>query len=209
MFLGVVNLPNVITLLGLSLAVTGCFLALQQKLEWAIICLMYAGLCDVFDGAVARKFNLSEEEQSFGAQLDSLVDIVSFGITPVIIAMGFGFHQFWAHLIFLFYAVCATMRLAYFNIHGTTLKGTISYYTGLPVTCAALIFPVVFAWMYTIPYAIASLVVPLVFLGVSILFILKIPIPKPKGIFYLICVAMAAGLTYYWLTHPIALSIFT
>lgn len=198
MFIGVYNLPNAITLLGLVLSLSSCFLSYNNQLQLAIICFMYSGVCDMFDGMVARRLPLKEEEKLFGIQLDSIVDVVSFGVAPVMISFHFGFNTPIDYLLLILYACAATMRLAYFNIHGTSGEGKIKYYTGLPVTFSAVIFPLA----YTTPNGpFHDVLIRLTFLSVAILFVLNIKIPKPGGIFYVISPVLALMLTYFWLTH--------
>lgn len=198
MFIGVYNLPNAITLLGLVLSLSSCFLSYNNQLQLAIICFMYSGVCDMFDGMVARRLPLKEEEKLFGIQLDSIVDVVSFGVAPVMISFHFGFNTPIDYLLLILYACAATMRLAYFNIHGTSGEGKIKYYTGLPVTFSAVIFPLA----YTAPNGpFHDILIRLTFLSVAVLFVLNIKIPKPGGVFYVISPVLALMLTYFWLTH--------
>lgn len=198
MFIGVYNLPNAITLLGLVLSLSSCFLSYNNQLQLAIICFMYSGVCDMFDGMVARRLPLKEEEKLFGVQLDSIVDVVSFGVAPVMISFHFGFNTPIDYILLILYACAATMRLAYFNIHGTSGEGKIKYYTGLPVTFSAVIFPLA----YTAPNGpFHDILIRLTFLSVAVLFVLNIKIPKPSGIFYVISPVLAVMLTYFWLTH--------
>ncbi|MFN8670570.1 MAG: CDP-alcohol phosphatidyltransferase family protein [Candidatus Sericytochromatia bacterium] len=201
MFIGVYNLPNAITLLGLILSLSACFLSYNGQLSLAIICFMYAGVCDMFDGMVARKLPLKDEEKLFGVQLDSIVDVVSFGVAPVMISFHLGFNTTIDYVLSLLYACCATMRLAYFNIHGTSGEGKIKYYTGLPVTFSAIIFPLVYTSTYSNNESFYQMLIRLTFFLVAIMFVLKIKIPKPQGIFYVLSPICALFLTYFWLTH--------
>lgn len=201
MFIGVYNIPNAITLLGLMLSMLSCFLSYNNKIELAIICFMYSGLCDMFDGFVARKMSLNEEAQLFGVQLDSIVDVVSFGVAPVMIAFHLGFNTLIDYFLLIFYTSAATMRLAYFNIHGTSSDGKRKYYTGLPVTFSAMIFPLAYITMFSENEALHFNIVRATFLAVSVMFILKVKIPKPGGIFYVLSPIVALYLTYFWLTH--------
>lgn len=201
MFIGVYNIPNAVTLLGLMLSLMSCFLSYNNKLELAIICFMYAGLADLFDGMLARRMSLNDEARLFGIQLDSIVDVVSFGVAPVMITFHLGFNRPVDYFILIFYTCCATMRLAYFNIHGTSGEGKIKYYTGLPVTFSAMIFPLVYISMLSGNDTLSDNLIRLTFIGVAIMFILKVPIPKPGGVFYALAPLVAGYLTYFWLTH--------
>ena len=125
--------------------------------------LLFSGLCDAFDGKVARmKKDRTETENKFGIQLDSLSDVVAFGILPTCIGAAlvhrsdiFEFGKFGWGLVFSIicytimglYALTAMIRLAYFNVTEEERQkvetGTRKYYLGLPVTSASLIFPAV------------------------------------------------------------------
>lgn len=89
MFIGLMNAPLLVSLAGLFLSLGACLLALQDHLNLAIICFMYAGIADLFDGVVARKMSLTEQEQEFGMHIDSLIDVASFGVTPCILLLAF------------------------------------------------------------------------------------------------------------------------
>lgn len=200
MFLGVINVPSVITFLGLILAVVGSILALNQNLPGAMVCLMFAGLCDFFDGMVARKMNLSEKEQAFGMHLDSIVDMASFGVAPIVIAVGFGLGgNFFDMALLVAFSCCAAMRLAYFNVYGLEESGKVSFYTGLPVTFAALIIPLVAMVYFYVSADMFKNIMRGCYFLIAVLFVLKIPVPKPKGIFYLIFPLSAIGVSAFYL----------
>ena len=86
MVIGKWNKSVILTYAGLLVAVLGIFLAFtQEKINYAFCCLMVAGVCDLFDGMVARRCKRTEEEKMFGIELDSLVDVVSFIALPICI----------------------------------------------------------------------------------------------------------------------------
>ncbi|GIW22944.1 MAG: phosphatidylserine synthase [Candidatus Sericytochromatia bacterium] len=199
MFIGVYNIPNLVSLLGLVLSLMSCFLSYNNYLNLAIICFMYAGLCDMFDGFLARKKEMNDEDKLFGIQLDSIVDVVSFGVAPAMIAFHIGFTTFIDYLILIFYVCCAAMRLAYFNVHGTKSDGKRKYYTGLPVTFSAMIFPFVYITSFWGNDLLYNNLVRLTFITISILFILRIPVPKLGGLFYVLAPFVTLFLTFFWL----------
>ena len=155
--------------------------------------LLFCGLCDTFDGMVARKKpNRTESEKCFGMQIDSLSDLVAFGVLPAAIGTGLltsggrhlsaitgtGVARLYSVLYFivlLFYVLAAMIRLAYFNVleiehRGVDEQGN-KQYIGLPVTSAALIFPMIllFNFMttrdFSLLYCIAMPLVGGLFLG--------------------------------------------
>lgn len=107
--------PSVLTLLALCSGVTSIRLAYNERWEFAVVAIIMAGLFDSLDGRVAR---LLKGTSRFGAELDSLSDMICFGVTPALVVYfwtlntlgGFG----WA--VVLLYCVCCALRLARFNI---------------------------------------------------------------------------------------------
>lgn len=89
--IGYYNYTVWLTFIGMLSSVTGMGLAIQGKIIPAVICLMFSGFCDMFDGIVARtKKDRTDEEKRFGIQLDSLSDIVCFGVLPFVIGVCIG-----------------------------------------------------------------------------------------------------------------------
>lgn len=166
-------------------------------------CLLFSGLCDAYDGKVARsKKNRTEEEKAFGIQIDSLADLVSFGILPACIGaamlrlikynasdplMSFGQNLLKGnHAVFfailVLYALAALIRLAYYNVQEALRQkeesGARKTYTGLPVTSASLIFPLVMMLQFSTRVDI-TLVYFIVVAIVAVAFVSKFHIPKP------------------------------
>ena len=77
-WVGIYNVPGAVTLSGLAFAMTSCAFAISGRFELAVIGLIFAGLCDLFDGVVARRSQLDEEARGFGVELDSVVDMASY-----------------------------------------------------------------------------------------------------------------------------------
>ena len=131
-------------------AVFGMTTALKgDKPEIALICLMVCGLCDMFDGKVARsKKNRTAEEKSFGIQIDSLCDVVAFGMLPGTMTIVLCGHRWYAYIVAALFVLAGLIRLAYFNVtEELRQKDTDEVrktYSGLPITSSALIFPFYF-----------------------------------------------------------------
>ena len=185
--------------------------------------LLVCGLCDAFDGKVARtKPNRTEMEQSFGIQIDSLADVVSFGVLPACIGAAMlrrselltsffeASPKAWYVIalkgvlfgVLILYILAAMIRLAYFNVdeevRSRTEGGVRKYYTGLPVTASALIFPNVLMLDYVVSYFAKKRIdfTPLYFavvLLVGFLFLSKIKVKKPhlRGILILVGIGAA------------------
>ena len=197
----------------LSLLSAGCGILVSLNGDghpyWGIAFLLFSGLCDAFDGKVARtKKDRSEMEQKFGIQIDSLSDLVAFGVLPMCIGMAmvrrsealaaYTWVRYVLAGITLLYMLAAMIRLAYFNVaeeeRQKREKGIArKVYLGLPVTSAALIFPTVLLFQFILK----SLDITPIYFGVALLtgflFLSKIRIGKPglRGI--LIMVGLGAA----------------
>ena len=147
--IGVYDYTVLLTYLGFASGVFGIIAAINGNLFVSIIALMFSGLCDMFDGKVARtKKKRTEEEKHFGIQLDSLSDLVCFGVLPAVIGYSLGLNKSYLIPVVILFPLAAMIRLAYFNVLEIIRKGDgpVKEYVGLPVTSAALIFP--FAWIF-------------------------------------------------------------
>lgn len=145
--IGFYDYTVVLTYLSLVSAVSGMALAMSRHPIWATICLLFCGLCDMFDGKVARsKKNRTEEEKAFGIQIDSLSDIVAFGVLPAVMLLTLCRGNWVARIVAPLYVLAGLIRLAYFNVTEELRQKTTDEcrksYSGLPITSAALIFPV-------------------------------------------------------------------
>ena len=180
--IGFYNYTVLLTYLGFSSSVLGIMLAMTGHTFAAIFCLMFSGLCDMFDGKVARtKKNRTNDERQFGIQLDSLSDLVCFGVLPAVIGFKIGLDKPYMILILVFYSLAALIRLAYFNVLEINRNSSdpVVYYTGLPVTSSALVFPFIYIFKKFLG-CYFPLVYGLILLVVGILFISKIKIKKPN-----------------------------
>ena len=147
--IGFYNYTVILTYLSLISGFMGILFSIQGKPGLAMICLAFSGFCDMFDGMVARtKKNRTADEKNFGIQLDSLCDVICFGVFPAIYLYCCGLNTPWGITIAVFYALCALIRLAFFNVIETkrqeTENGCAKYYRGLPVTTSAIIYPIIF-----------------------------------------------------------------
>ncbi len=145
---GFYNYTVVLTYLGVVSAVVGIGLAMYGRTSMAIVCLMISGFCDLFDGSVARTRERTESEKKFGIQIDSLADMICFGILPAAIGFSIGLTRWYEAAALILYVLAALIRLAYYNVTEDELQfgenTSRVYYDGLPVTTAALIVPLVY-----------------------------------------------------------------
>ena len=152
-------LPNIFTTIGLCSGLTGIRYALEGNWQYAVLCILVAACFDLIDGLSAR---LLKAFTPFGAELDSLADTISFGVSPAIITFLWirepmissesRYLLEWYWIPFLFYAACNAFRLARFNVmhlkksDATNRK---SYFTGVPAPAAAglVMMPLGFAFI--------------------------------------------------------------
>ena len=144
---GFYNYTVVLTYIGSLAGLLGVCSAVRGDARAAAICLMASGLCDLFDGTVAQTRARTAQEKRFGVQIDSLSDLVSFGVQPAAIGYCIGVRG--AQVIVLCcYVLAALIRLAYYNVTEDELLEEGSgrdAYEGLPVTTATIMFPLLVA----------------------------------------------------------------
>lgn len=168
--LGFYNYTMVLTYMSLVSASCGIVVTLSGLGHpyLGMFFMLFSGLCDAFDGKVAKtKKDRSTTERNFGIQIDSLSDLVAFGILPICIGAAlvarsdvFNFGSQGMSLVFAIvcytimamYALAAMIRLAYFNVTEEERQksegGTRKYYLGLPVTSASIVFPFILLILY-------------------------------------------------------------
>ncbi|HAN20800.1 MAG: hypothetical protein A2Y15_03500 [Clostridiales bacterium GWF2_36_10] len=181
MFIGYFSLANTVTLLGLSSSIMAVFCASQGLYPLALIMFMFAGLCDMFDGRIARGTSgRIRREKIYGIQLDSLADLVSFGVVPALIVHKMGYNEVIDLILYLIFIVCGATRLAYFNTQALSDSPDLNMktFTGLPIpfSCAAL--PVLVLFTTFVEPNITVWLFRAFFLLTSFAFILRIKIKK-------------------------------
>ena len=190
-FLGYYNKSVILTYAGAAAAVAGMGLAFSGKIKEAVLCLIFCGVADLFDGMIARRCKRTDEEKEFGIQIDSLTDMASFALFPPVISFAVGNTGIISVLINAFYVIACITRLGYFNV-STSVGAETKFYTGLPATFASLI--VVSAYIIGKITGLFSVIMPAVLLVTGLLFILKIKIAKPRGKAYIFLGLLAIAL---------------
>lgn len=184
-FIGFYDYTVILSYLSLISSVWGMTRAIHGDYKLAILCLAFSGICDAFDGRVARsKKNRTADEKSFGIQLDSLCDVICFGVFPALICYLLGVRGLLGVALVLFYCICAVIRLAFFNVLETnrqqTEEGANKTYRGLPVTSIAFLLPLAFWLQFVLPEFVFMILLHALLLLVGFLFILDFPMPKPN-----------------------------
>ena len=209
--IGVYDYTVLATYLSLAFGVSGILAAMNGSPYSALLCLMVSGLLDAFDGRsrsvagwlepsagrIARtKKNRTEQEKRFGIQIDSLNDVVCFGVLPGVIGASLGGGEWWLRASVLFYILAALIRLAYFNVTEEERQSATNehrhYYLGVPVTAASFVMPLFWA----LPLRLGSALAVIYAVGLTLLaflFIAPLRIPKPglKGILCMILLGAA------------------
>jgi CDP-diacylglycerol--serine O-phosphatidyltransferase len=168
MFIGYYNKSIILTFIGLLFTIIGIKYSIDANYFVASICLLLSGICDTFDGTVASLVKRNEKEKEYGVQLDSLVDVICFGIYPIIISMNLGYNSLINIIIYFIFIFCGVTRLAYFNVDSENKK----YFKGLPITMSSFIIPI------ALFISSNEIFLMSIFLITSILYIIKFKIPK-------------------------------
>ena len=183
--IGFYNYTVVLTYVGMLCAFVAILMAIESRFWDSLIFLMISGLCDMFDGAIAStNKKRSEAEKRFGIQIDSLSDLVSFGVCPAIFVYMICDRHWMAGIIGGCFVLAALIRLAFYNVceedrqKTTTEKRSVFY--GVPVTTIAVVLPVVYLLQAKFNKLHAMFPYLLVLILVGTGFLLPIEIKKPK-----------------------------
>lgn len=184
--IGFYSYTVVLTYISLAITVFGMTQAIHGNFKIAILCLALSGLCDMFDGKIARtKKNRTEDEKAFGIQIDSLCDVVCFGIFPALICYLLGVRGPIGMAIIALYCVNSVIRLAFFNVmeakNALISETGEKFYRGLPITSMAIVLPLVFMIQFAISDMAFRILLHFALLIVGILFIVDFQLKKPTN----------------------------
>ena len=198
--IGFYDYTVVATYAATALGVAGMFRAVEGRPIAAVFCLLAAGLLDCFDGRIARtKKNRSSRQQSFGIQIDSLNDVLCFGVLPAV--TGFCAWDRWSDdpapvwygAILCVFVLAGLIRLAFFNVTEEERQqeetGGRKYYLGLPITASTLAFPLFYLLGLLLPGGPYILAAGMLLLAA--LYVTPLHIPKPG--LAAICLLSAVG----------------
>ena len=212
-----VILPNMLTLIGVCIGLSSIRFALDGKFEFAIIAIMFAALIDGLDGRIAR---LIKGTSKVGKELDSLTDMISFGVAPAFIMYFWKLNTLgrFGWLLCLVYVVCVALRLARFNINtGQTPTWKDNFFEGVPSPAGGILvlMPLIISLsgfeLININY---NVIVPIFFIITSLLLISKFPtysfkkivIQRKTTIFLLFGIVLFFGLLLIYTFNVIAIS---
>ena len=211
-------LPNMLTLIGVCIGLTSIRFALDGRFEFAIIAIIFAALIDGLDGRIAR---LIKGTSKVGKELDSLTDMISFGVAPAFIMYFWKLNTLgrFGWLLCLIYVICVALRLARFNINSNQESSwKDNFFEGVPSPAGGILVlsPLIFSLSgfdyFELNY---NLIVPIFFVVTSFLLISKFPsysfkkivIPRKTTIFLLFGIVLFFGLLLIYTFNVIALSV--
>jgi len=193
------DLPNICSLAGLLCAVLGIYYAILGNFPVAIIGVLWAVLFDWADGIIARQIaGRTDQHRAFGGQLDSLIDIVSFGVFPAVFLLSYGkFSPWFLPGAFLIVATSA-IRLSYFNIFGLIDDKT---YMGLALDNNVIILAFVFLFEGFINHTLFSIILYALFMVFLVLNVASVRTPKFAGKWFYVLMVYTLVLTvmYGWM----------
>lgn len=187
MFIGFYNRSIILTFIGLFSSIIGINLCFLGKVEYATICLLISGICDCFDGYFASFVKRNQKEKDYGVELDSLVDVVCFGVFPIIILYSLGYNQIYHVIIYCIYLFTGITRLGYFNVD----QEKHDYFKGLPITTVSYLLPIILL------ITTNEIVLMITMLIISCLFITNIKLKKAtlkRKEFYLVLGLIMIGI---------------
>ena len=212
-----VILPNILTLIGVCIGLSSIKFALDSKYEIAVIAIIFAALIDGLDGRIAR---LIKGTSKVGKELDSLTDVISFGVAPAFIMYFWSLNNLgkFGWLLCLIYVVCVALRLARFNVHSNEeASWKDNFFEGVPSPAGGILvlMPLIYSLselkFFNINY---NFIVPVFFILVSLLLISKVPtyslkkivVPRTMTIFLLFGIVLFFGLLLIYTFNVMVIS---
>ena len=212
-----VILPNILTLIGVCIGLSSIKFALDSKYEIAVIAIFFAALIDGLDGRIAR---LIKGTSKVGKELDSLTDVISFGVAPAFIMYFWSLNNLgkFGWLLCLIYVVCVALRLARFNVHSNEeASWKDNFFEGVPSPAGGILvlMPLIYSLselkFLNINY---NFIVPVFFIIVSLLLISKVPtyslkkivVPRTMTIFLLFGIVLFFGLLLIYTFNVMVIS---
>ena len=178
LFIGQYRLCDLLTMTGTLSAAIGIVLAINDYFTIPFILLLVCCITDTFDGFVARMRKNTEFETSYGVELDSLSDAISFGVFPAVLALKTVDLSI-INFVVPFYILCGVIRLTYFNALHINKLSEKGYFRGVPITTISFIYPPIYL-LHLIDWDLYSYVTVGLLIVMGILFILNIKVKKPN-----------------------------
>jgi CDP-diacylglycerol--serine O-phosphatidyltransferase len=188
--------PNLVSLAGLLSAALAIYFAILGNFPAAMIGLVWAVAFDWSDGRVARGMKgRTEEQREFGAHLDSLIDVVSFGVAPAVVLLSLGGFRPWFLPGAVVVLAAGVIRLSYFNVFGLADGST---YRGLALDNNVIIMVFLFAFQRMFSEPVFGVVVYVALMMLAVLNVAPIRTPKFGGRWYYVMIAYAVGVSAFY-----------
>ena len=206
--IGFYNYSVVLTYISLLSSLFGMMITVHGHYKSAVIFLAISGLCDMFDGKIARSMkNRTEDEKKFGIQIDSLCDVICFGAFPIILCYRMGMNGVIGIIFLMIYGVASVIRLGYFNVMEEKRQDETDlnrkYYQGLPITSIAVALPILYV---TKPLLKGDFIilVHIMIIAIGVLFITNFKFKKPHDItlaamVVVVSIALANSFLFHWI----------
>jgi CDP-diacylglycerol--serine O-phosphatidyltransferase len=199
--IGFYDYTVVLTYISILSSIIGMTFAFNAHPKLAVVCLALSGLCDMFDGKVARtKKNRTADECSFGIQLDSLADIVCFGILPAMLCYSLGVRDTIGLIAIIYYVLCGVIRLAYFNVLELNRQlgsdDSEKCYHGMPITTIAILLPLTYLGTHFLPGGCTHWILTALLVISGTAFIIDFKLKKPSNKLLAVCVVVVAAAVF-------------
>lgn len=177
--IGFYDYTVILTYLGALAGLWGICMSIEGRFLGAVMCMVVSLVCDTLDGIVARrKKNRTRQQMLFGIQIDSLCDLISFGLCPSVMFYRLGMKSPLDLALLGAYCLCCVIRLGYFNVLAQEAQlGTKGDYHGLPVVCLDVMVPALYLLFRLLPAGLWLLRAATVVFG--FLYILDFRVKKP------------------------------
>lgn len=191
------DLPNICSLVGLFCAVLGIYYAVLGNFPAAMIGMLWAVFFDWSDGIIARRMKgRTREQKSFGLQLDSLIDVVSFSICPAVVLLSYGQFSPWFLPGAFIIVATGVIRLSYFNVFGLVDKST---YMGLALDNNIIILAFAFLFNGLVGQTAFAIVLYVLLMALAVLNVSPVRTPKLAGRWYYALIAYTLALTVLYM----------
>lgn len=177
-FIGYYRKCDLLTMTGTICSFVGLIMVLKNHYTVSVLFMLLSGLCDAFDGRLARKYKYNKSQQTYGIELDSLSDVICFGFFPAALTAALS-NSIVSLAICAFYLLCGVIRLAYFNMLSITNEAKKNTYIGLPITSVAIVYPIVMLITRMINFNLLKYVMPTLLLILGMCFISNFEMKKP------------------------------
>lgn len=194
------DLPNICSLAGLLCTLLAIYFIILEVYSLAMIGMIWAVLFDWADGLVARRMKgRTGDDRAFGGQLDLLIDVVSYGVTPALLILSYGkFDPIFLPVVFITLSA-AVLRLSYFSTFG--LAGGAKY-TGLAMDNNSIFIVFIFLFEGFFSHEVFTIIVVATGLGLAALNVSQIKTPKlsgkPINVFILVAYTLGVSAFYGW-----------